>query len=216
MLEKIATRLGISALVGAIDPVSLDMAHFYWYLDASRAEEELGWSPRDPIETLADTVKDLEARGVVWPVHEKSRMKPLLVVNPRSGGGATGRSFGGMKRHRARARSVRGRDDGAARPRRGARARGGDRRASARRRGRRRRHVPRGRQRPHASEGRIVRHESRCRSRRPHRPGHRRRFPETLGIEHRLDKYLDAIASGRERALDVGRFTGGGRRTTTS
>jgi diacylglycerol kinase (ATP) len=30
-------------------------------------------------------------------------------------------------------------------------------------------------------------------------------FRKTLGIEHRLDRYLDAIASGRERKLDVGK-----------
>ena len=29
-------------------------------------------------------------------------------------------------------------------------------------------------------------------------------FSRTLGVEHRLDKYLDALASGRERKLDVG------------
>jgi YegS/Rv2252/BmrU family lipid kinase len=29
-------------------------------------------------------------------------------------------------------------------------------------------------------------------------------FRKTLGIEHRLDRYLDAIASGNERSLDVG------------
>jgi diacylglycerol kinase (ATP) len=35
-------------------------------------------------------------------------------------------------------------------------------------------------------------------------------FRKTLGIEHRLDRYIDAIASGRERPLDVGkaRFRG--------
>jgi dihydroflavonol-4-reductase len=67
MLDRIASRLGVSGLLSAIDPVSLDMAQFYWYLDATRAEEELGWTPRDPTETLAYTVKDLQARGVVWP-----------------------------------------------------------------------------------------------------------------------------------------------------
>jgi YegS/Rv2252/BmrU family lipid kinase len=36
-------------------------------------------------------------------------------------------------------------------------------------------------------------------------------FRKTLGIEHRLDRYLDAIASGRECSLDVGKFTGGGK-----
>ena len=64
MLERISSRLGISV---AIDPISLDMAHFYWYLDASLAENELGWEPRDPVLTLVDTIRDLEERGVVWP-----------------------------------------------------------------------------------------------------------------------------------------------------
>lgn len=64
LLERLTVRLGVPM---PVDPVSLDMAHFYWYLDASRAESELGWSPRDPMETLADTVRDLEQRGVVWP-----------------------------------------------------------------------------------------------------------------------------------------------------
>ena len=34
---------------------------------------------------------------------------------------------------------------------------------------------------------------------------------KTLGLEHRLDKYLDALKSGRTRPLDVGKFTGGGK-----
>jgi len=34
---------------------------------------------------------------------------------------------------------------------------------------------------------------------------------KTLGIEHRLDRYVEAIASGRQRTLDVGKFTGGGK-----
>jgi dihydroflavonol-4-reductase len=64
MLERLSNRLGIPV---AVDPISLDMAHHYWYLDASLAENELGWEPRDPVETLVDTVRDLEERGVVWP-----------------------------------------------------------------------------------------------------------------------------------------------------
>lgn len=36
-------------------------------------------------------------------------------------------------------------------------------------------------------------------------------FRKSLGLEHRLDKYLEAIASGRERAIDVGCFQGGGK-----
>jgi dihydroflavonol-4-reductase len=49
-----------------VDPVSLDMAQYTWYLDASRAEQELGWTARDPLVTLQETVADLRARGVVW------------------------------------------------------------------------------------------------------------------------------------------------------
>lgn len=64
LLERLSARVGIPV---AVDPLSLDMAHFYWYLDASLAERELGWEPRDPVETLVDTVRDLEERGVVWP-----------------------------------------------------------------------------------------------------------------------------------------------------
>ncbi len=59
----VAWLLGPGAVV---DPISLEMAQYYWYVDSSRAERELGWSARDPTETLADTVRDLRARGVVW------------------------------------------------------------------------------------------------------------------------------------------------------
>ena len=64
LIDRLSKRLGIPV---AIDPISVDMAHFYWYLDASLAEAELGWTPRDAVETLVDTVRDLEERGVVWP-----------------------------------------------------------------------------------------------------------------------------------------------------
>jgi hypothetical protein len=49
----------------ALDPVSLEMAQYFWYLDWSRAETELGFTPRDPMQTLADTVRDLYDRRVV-------------------------------------------------------------------------------------------------------------------------------------------------------
>jgi dihydroflavonol-4-reductase len=42
-----------------VDPVSVEMAQLFWYLDASRAERELGFAPRDPMETLVDTVEEL-------------------------------------------------------------------------------------------------------------------------------------------------------------
>jgi dihydroflavonol-4-reductase len=75
LLERLTTRLGVPM---PVDPLSLDMAHFYWYLDATLAETELGWTPRDPVETLADTVKDLEERGVVWPADGGSLLTPLI------------------------------------------------------------------------------------------------------------------------------------------
>jgi dihydroflavonol-4-reductase len=64
LVEKMLGRFGMSL---PVDPVSFDMAQYFWYLDASLAEAELGWSPRDAVETLADTVRDLQDRGVVWP-----------------------------------------------------------------------------------------------------------------------------------------------------
>ena len=36
-------------------------------------------------------------------------------------------------------------------------------------------------------------------------------FRKTLGLEHRLDRYLDALKSGHERPLDLGKFSGGGK-----
>lgn len=43
----------------------LDLSSHFWYCDASKAAEELGFVARDPTETLADTVHDLE-RHAVW------------------------------------------------------------------------------------------------------------------------------------------------------
>ncbi|PRQ04089.1 3 beta-hydroxysteroid dehydrogenase/Delta 5--_4-isomerase [Enhygromyxa salina] len=47
------------------DEVSIEMAQHYWYVESTLAEHELGWRARDPMITLADTVADLRARGVV-------------------------------------------------------------------------------------------------------------------------------------------------------
>ncbi len=70
--ERVMARFGVDL---GLDPISIDMAQFYWYLDATRAETELGWRARDPIETLHDTVKDLRDRGVVWP-------EPMVEASP--------------------------------------------------------------------------------------------------------------------------------------
>jgi len=55
-----------------VDEVSVEMAQYFWYCDAAKAERELGFSPRDPGETLRDTVDDLLARGVAHPKPETS------------------------------------------------------------------------------------------------------------------------------------------------
>ncbi|MCC6559091.1 MAG: NAD-dependent epimerase/dehydratase family protein [Polyangiaceae bacterium] len=64
LLERAKKHLSVDL---PVDPVSAEMGQHYWYVDSSKARRELGWSSRDPLETLADTVDDLRARGVVWP-----------------------------------------------------------------------------------------------------------------------------------------------------
>jgi dihydroflavonol-4-reductase len=50
-----------------VDEVSIEMGQYFWYCDGSKAERELGFSPRDPGETLRDTVDDLVTRKIVFP-----------------------------------------------------------------------------------------------------------------------------------------------------
>ncbi len=48
----------------------IDQARYFWYLDDTRAREELGFKSREPMQTLYDTVQDLRTRGIVWPVDD--------------------------------------------------------------------------------------------------------------------------------------------------
>lgn len=50
-----------------VDEISVEMSQYFWYCDSAKAERELGWKPRDPGETLRDTVDDLIARGAAFP-----------------------------------------------------------------------------------------------------------------------------------------------------
>ncbi len=43
-------------LAPPVEAESVEMAEYFWYLDATKATEELNFSPRDPQETLLDTV----------------------------------------------------------------------------------------------------------------------------------------------------------------
>jgi dihydroflavonol-4-reductase len=42
-----------------IQPKEVEQAEYFWYLDSTKAIEELGFSPRDPQETLSSTIKYL-------------------------------------------------------------------------------------------------------------------------------------------------------------
>jgi dihydroflavonol-4-reductase len=42
-----------------VKPEEIDQAEHFWYFDSSKAVKELGFDPRDPAETLQDTVKYL-------------------------------------------------------------------------------------------------------------------------------------------------------------
>lgn len=43
-------------LAPPVEPTEIEMANYFWYLDSSKAERELGFAPRDPQTTLHDTV----------------------------------------------------------------------------------------------------------------------------------------------------------------
>ena len=47
-----------------VDKMTVEMSHVFWYCDSAKAQRELGFAPRDPGETLDDTVRDLRARMI--------------------------------------------------------------------------------------------------------------------------------------------------------
>ena len=53
----------LSRLAGAeLSKEELELACHNWSLDSQRAQDELGWTARDPLRTLEDTVDDIQAR----------------------------------------------------------------------------------------------------------------------------------------------------------
>ena len=58
-------RLSGFEALGGLDPISFEMGCYSWHVDSSRAEA-LGFSARAVEETLADTVEDLERRGLFF------------------------------------------------------------------------------------------------------------------------------------------------------
>lgn len=61
-LARLGAKVLAWASADAVDPVGVEMAQHFWYCDVSRAKAELAWEPRDPVETLEDTVADLRIR----------------------------------------------------------------------------------------------------------------------------------------------------------
>lgn len=59
LVEAICRQLGTEPL---LDTQSIEMAEHTWYCDSAKAESELGWSYRDPQDTLLDTVRDVQKR----------------------------------------------------------------------------------------------------------------------------------------------------------
>jgi dihydroflavonol-4-reductase len=43
-------------LAPPVEPTEIEMADYFWYFDSSKAARELGFAPRDPAETLQETV----------------------------------------------------------------------------------------------------------------------------------------------------------------
>lgn len=67
---------GVTGTVGDVDPVSLEMARHYWYIDSSRAHDRLDWTPRDPNTTLRDTVSWLYENHPDFQSEKKERPDP--------------------------------------------------------------------------------------------------------------------------------------------
>jgi dihydroflavonol-4-reductase len=56
MIESVFKNWGKASPVASKE---VEQAEYFWYFDSSKAEEELGFAPRDPQETLQDTISYL-------------------------------------------------------------------------------------------------------------------------------------------------------------
>ena len=191
-----------------VDPVSLEMAHYFWYASSARAEHDLDGTSRPQRNDRGHHPRSPRARRRVARAGGRARSarvssesdRPLLVVNPKSGGG---RTAGVVDDLRAAVERRLGIVDVVLTERSGhainlaeAAARedrelviavGGDGTFSEVCNG-----VLRAKTKTHVA---FI------------GQGTGGDFRKTLGIEHRLDKYLDAIASKHERTIDAGRAT---------
>jgi len=69
LIERAAETLGTKAPVSSLEA---EMASCFWYVDARKATEELGFTTRDPQKTLLDTVRSLRGEKVGMRAVERS------------------------------------------------------------------------------------------------------------------------------------------------
>lgn len=55
-----------------VEPAAIEMAEHFWYLNSSKAERELGFTPRDSAETLLDTVNYVRENFLGGSAFEKN------------------------------------------------------------------------------------------------------------------------------------------------
>ena len=61
LLERLYEKAGRRE--SPVDRISVEMGFAYWYCDSSKAQRELGFTSRDPAETLDDTIRYLRRAG---------------------------------------------------------------------------------------------------------------------------------------------------------
>lgn len=59
-----------------VDPVSVEMAQYFWYIDSTKARDELDWQPRAANETLRDTVRWIQKHHPQFATRSKRRTPP--------------------------------------------------------------------------------------------------------------------------------------------
>jgi dihydroflavonol-4-reductase len=77
LLDRAMKAVGMES---DLDPVSVEMAQYYWYIDSTRAKQELDWTPRSPNETLRDTVRWIQKNHPEFAAKKGRRNPPADFV----------------------------------------------------------------------------------------------------------------------------------------
>ncbi|MGM0558303.1 MAG: NAD-dependent epimerase/dehydratase family protein [Myxococcota bacterium] len=72
LLDRAMKAVGMES---DLDPVSVEMAQYYWYIDSTKARRQLEWTPRSPNETLRDTVRWIQKNNPEFG-EKRTRRKP--------------------------------------------------------------------------------------------------------------------------------------------